>query len=70
MYGDTAIAMGRLELKGVGARPTPPHTWAADPEARPALTLRFTRVYIKRNGKWLLAAIHNAVPLPPPPSAK
>jgi len=23
--------------------------------------LRFTRVYIKRNGKWLIAAVHNAL---------
>jgi hypothetical protein len=54
-----------LELKGSGARPTPQHTWVADPDAHVSLTLRFTRVYIKRNGKWLLAALHNAVPLPP-----
>jgi hypothetical protein len=31
-------------------------------------TLTFTRVWIKRNGKWLLAAIHNAVPPASPPS--
>jgi uncharacterized protein (TIGR02246 family) len=64
MYGDAAIVIGRLELKGAGARPTPQHTWVADPDARPSLTLRFTRVYIKRDGKWLLTALHNAVPLP------
>ena len=65
MYGDAAVVIGRLELKGSGARPTPQHTWVADPDAHPNMTLRFTRVYIKRNGKWLLAALHNAVPLLP-----
>ncbi len=64
MYGDTAVAMGKQELKGVGARPTPQHTWVADPEAHLSLTLHFTRVDIRRNGKWLLAALHNAGPLP------
>lgn len=66
MYGDAAVVIGWLELRGNGARPTPQHTWVADPDAHPSLTLRFTRVYIKRNGKWLLAALHNAVPLHPP----
>jgi len=63
IYGDAAVVIGRLELRGNGARPTPQHTWVADPDAHPSLTLHFTRVYIKRNGKWLLAALHNAVPL-------
>jgi len=70
MYGDSAVVMGRLEVKGSGARPTPQHTWLADPNASFSGTLRFTHVYIKRNGKWLLAALHNAVPLPPPTPAK
>jgi hypothetical protein len=70
IYGDTGVVIGRMELKGIGARPTPQHTWVADPDARPDGTLCFTRIYIKRNGKWLLAALHNAVPLPPPPPAK
>ena len=68
MYGDCAIVIGTLELKGSGARPTPQHTWVADPKASFTGTLRFTAVNIKRNGKWLLAALHNAVPLPPAPS--
>jgi len=64
--GDTAVVMGRMELKGTGARADRDrHTWVADPDAHPALTLRFTRVYVRRDGKWLLAALHNAVPLPP-----
>jgi hypothetical protein len=66
MYGDAAVVIGKVELKWSGARPTPQHTWVADPDARASATLRFTRVYIRRNGKWLLAALHNAVPLPPP----
>ncbi len=70
MYGNAAVLIGRLELKGVGGRPTPQHTWVADPDAHLALSIRFTRVFIKRNGKWLLVALHNAVPLPPPESVK
>jgi homoserine O-acetyltransferase len=65
IHGDSAVVIGRLELKGNGARPAPQHTWVADPEARPSLTLHFTRVYIRRNEKWLLAALHNAVPAQP-----
>jgi hypothetical protein len=71
MYGDCAIVIGTLMAKGSGARYVPAqHTWAADPNTAFSGTLRFTRVYIRRNGKWLLAALHNAVPLPPPPPAK
>jgi ketosteroid isomerase-like protein len=70
MYGDCAVVIGKLEAKGSGARPTPQHTWVADPKASFNSTLSFTHVYLKRNGKWLLAALHNAVPLPPPPPTK
>jgi len=70
MYGDTAVVIGTLELKGSGARPTPQHSWVADPDAHPNLKLWFTRVYVKRDAKWLLAALHNAVPLSPPSPAK
>jgi uncharacterized protein (TIGR02246 family) len=62
LYGDTAVVMGTVELKGSGARPTPQHTWVADPDAHPSMKLRFTRVYVKHDGQWLLAALHNAVP--------
>jgi uncharacterized protein (TIGR02246 family) len=62
MYGDTAVVMGTVELKGSGGRPTPQHSWVADPDAHPSMKLRFTRVYVKREGQWLLAALHNAVP--------
>jgi hypothetical protein len=65
VFGDSAVAVGTLELRGSGARTTTQHTWVADPDASFRGTLRFTHVYIKRNGKWLLAALHNAVPLPP-----
>ena len=68
IYKDAAVVMGRLELKGAGARWGAHHTWVADPDAHPSATLHFTRVFIRRNGKWLLAALHNAVPLPPPAS--
>ncbi len=71
IYGDSAVVIGALEAKGSGARFVPQtHTWVADPNASFSWTLRFTHVYIKRNGKWLLAALQNAVPLPPPPPAK
>jgi ketosteroid isomerase-like protein len=68
IYGDCAVVIWALELKGSGARPTPQHTLVADPSASFHRTLRSTAVYIRRNGKWLLAALHNAVPLPPPPA--
>jgi hypothetical protein len=68
IYGDSAAVVGVLEAKGTGARWVPQtHTWAADPNASFSGALRFTHVYIKRNGKWLLAALHNAVPFAPPP---
>ena len=68
VYGDSAVVMGVLEAKGTGARWVPQsHTWAADPYASFSGTLRFTHVYVKRNGKWLLAALHNAVPFSPTP---
>src|SRR5205823_2698896 len=64
--GDTAVVMGSLEAKGTGARvDRERHTWIADSAASFSGRLRFTRVFIKRKGKWLLAAVHNAVPLPP-----
>jgi len=63
-YGDTAIVIGTLELTSSGARvDRERHTWIADAEAHRSSTLHFTRTYIKRNGKWLLAALHNAIPL-------
>jgi hypothetical protein len=67
VYGDAAVVMGVLDAKGTGARWVPQsHTWMADPNATLSGSFRFTHLYIKRNGKWLLAALHNAVPFPPP----
>jgi hypothetical protein len=66
IYSDAAAVMGTFELKAAGARWGAQHTWVADPDAHPGATLCFTRVFIRRNGKWLLAAIHNALLLPPP----
>ncbi len=65
MHGDNAIVVGDLELKGVGARPNRArHTWEADPNANFRGTLRFTHVYVRRDGSWLLAALHNSLPPP------
>ncbi len=68
IYGDSAVVMGKLDAKGTGARWAPEqHTWVADPTGSFAGDLRFTHVYVKRNGKWLLAALHNAVAVTPRP---
>jgi hypothetical protein len=67
IYNDAAVVMGTFELKGAGARWGEQHTWVADPDAHPGATLRFTRVFIRRHGKWLLAALQNALLVPPPP---
>jgi ketosteroid isomerase-like protein len=64
-YGDCAVVTGDLQAKGTGARFGPQHTWVADPNATFSGTLHFTHVYIKRNGRWMLAALHNQMPLPP-----
>jgi uncharacterized protein (TIGR02246 family) len=64
IYGDSAVVVGKVEAKGIGARFVPQtHTWAADPNASFSGTLHFTHVYIRRNGRWLLAALHNSVPI-------
>jgi uncharacterized protein (TIGR02246 family) len=64
IYGDSAVVIGKVEAKGIGARFVPQtHTWAADPNASFSGTLHFTHVYIRRNGRWLLAALHNSVPV-------
>ena len=66
IHGDTGIVVGALEAKGSGARfDVEQHTWVVDPNASFSGTLHFTRVYIRRDGRWLLAALHNAVPIPP-----
>jgi hypothetical protein len=60
LFGNAAVATGSLTLKPSGAIPVPGRGWVVSTQDVPARTLRFTRVYIKRNGKWLLAALHNA----------
>lgn len=64
IYGESAVVVGALEAKGTGAKWVPQsHTWAPDPNASSTGTLRFTHVYVKRNGRWLLAALQNAIPV-------
>jgi ketosteroid isomerase-like protein len=71
IHGDTGIVVGALEAKGSGARfDVERHTWVADPNASFSGRLRFTRVYIRRDGKWLLAALQNAIPLSPAAAKK
>jgi mannose-6-phosphate isomerase-like protein (cupin superfamily) len=71
MYGDCAVVMGTLEAKGSGARYVPAqHTWVADPNATFSGTLHFTHLNIRRNGKWLLVALQNAIAMPPPSANK
>jgi hypothetical protein len=68
IHGDTAVVIGTLEAKGSGAHAdVQRHTWVADPSSSFSGKLRFTRVYVKQNGKWMLAALHNSMPPPPPP---
>lgn len=64
-YGDCAVVTGELHLKGTGAKSGPQHSWVADPNATIGGTLHFTHVYVRRNGRWQLAALHNAVPFSP-----
>jgi ketosteroid isomerase-like protein len=66
MLGDCAVAIGELRLKGSGAKWGPMHTWTADSNATFEGTIRFTHVYVRRNGAWLLVALHNAIPTHPP----
>jgi len=64
IHGDTGIVIGTLEAKGSGARfDVARDTLVADPNAVLSAKLHFTRVYVRRDGKWLLAALHNAVPI-------
>lgn len=64
LHGDCAVVIGELDAQGTGAKPGAQHTWIIDPNASLGGTLRFTHIYVKRNGKWLLAGVHNAAPVP------
>lgn len=60
-FGDVAVVVGSMTVKGSGASPVPGRGWVASPQATfGPTTLRFTRVWIRRNDKWLLAALQNA----------
>lgn len=68
-FGETVVLVGSLTLEGRGARIEAGRGWVAAPDARfGPVTLRFTRVWVRQDGKWLLAALHNA-PLPAPARA-
>ena len=59
-FGDTAIVIGSITLKGTGAKPSG-HTWVESPETTFTGTLRFTRVWVKRDGSWKLATLQNSL---------
>ena len=70
-FGEAVVVVGKLKLEGEGATFVPGRDWVKSPGSRLGpVTMSFTRVWIKRDGKWLLAAIHNAVPPPPPEPSK
>ena len=69
VFGDAAVIIGRVTVKATGAKPGA-QTWEASPGSSFSGSLRFTRVWIKRDGKWLLAALHNAFPPPSLPANK
>lgn len=66
MLGDCAVVIGELRLKGSGAKWGQMHTWTADPNSGFEGTIRFTHVYVRPEGAWLLVALHNAIPAHPP----
>jgi ketosteroid isomerase-like protein len=59
ILGNAAFVMGKLIMSGSGARYSE-QGWIAYPGSAVPLTVRFTRVFVRRDGKWLLAALHNA----------
>lgn len=61
-FGDTVVVAGKQTVKHVGVEPWDPGITIPSDSRRPPLTLRFTHVWIKRDGAWKLAAVHNAVP--------
>jgi ketosteroid isomerase-like protein len=65
ILGDCAVVTGELTLRGSGAKWGQLHTWTADPNASFDGTIRFTHVYVRRDGAWLLIALHNAIPVRP-----
>jgi hypothetical protein len=63
-FDNVAVVTGELVMRGVGARISG-GLWEASPTSTIEGTLRFTRVWIRQNEKWVLAALHNAAPLKP-----
>ena len=61
-FGDTIVIAGKQTLKHVGVEPWDPKITIPSDSPRLPLTLSFTHVWIKRDGAWKLAAVHNAVP--------
>jgi hypothetical protein len=62
MWGDTAVVTGELAMRGAGAT-FMQGRWEEAPNKSVEGTLRFTRVWIKRDGSWLLAGLHNSAPM-------
>ena len=61
-FGETMVVAGKQTLKHVGVDPWDPTITIPSDSPRPALTLRFTHVWVRRGGVWKLAAVHNAIP--------
>ena len=58
-FGDTVVVAGKLLYKYQGVNPWEPNvTFQPGPPA----VIRFTQVWIKRDGAWKLAVLHNATP--------
>lgn len=60
--GDTVIVAGKQTIKHIGTDPWNPNDVTPPDSTRPPLALRFTHVWIKRDGAWKLAVVHNAIP--------
>jgi Domain of unknown function (DUF4440) len=71
IHGDAAVVVGTLDAKGSGARfDVGRHSWVEGSKAAFSGKLHFTRVYIRSDGQWLLAALQNAVSVSAPPVKK
>ncbi len=61
-FGDTFIVAGKMTIKHVGVNPWNPKDITPPDSRRAPLTFSFTHVWIKRDGAWKLAVVHNAIP--------
>jgi len=57
--GDTVVVAGEQTFKFAGVNPWNPKVTF---QPGPPRVLRFTHVWIKRDGAWKLAVVHNAIP--------